>query len=225
MEVDIAQPGQSSGWMPRKSARSRRSLPIAFGVKEAALRLRYFGDSYDIVKQALISWLGSMGAWEVLPMFTEPVDPNEASRFAAFLQARLVSCEVLDQTNRSRYFTCCQQAGNLLLDPDTGLRLRPLASGRAVEYLFASEVIQLAQARPEALTLVFDQSVARGQERSQIETKLSHLRENGLHAFAYISHACFLLVGQSQDLVDRSYSKVREMSRLPDKRFAGISEH
>lgn len=188
------------------------------------MRLRYFGDSYDIVKQALISWLSSMGDWEVHPMFTEPVDQKQAFQIAAFLRARLVSSEVLNETNRSCYFDCCRQVGNLLLDPDTGLRLLPLSSTRSVEYLFASEVIELAQARPEALTLIFDQSLARGQERSQVERKLSYLRENGLHAFAYISHACFLLVGQSQNLVDRAYSRVREMSRLPDKRFAWV-EH
>jgi hypothetical protein len=186
------------------------------------LRLRYFGDSYDIVKQALIAWLGSMGTWEVHPMFTEPVEPTQASQFAAFLKARLVSCEILEQTNRSRYFTCCKQASNLLLDPDTGLRLKPLRSARSAQYLFASEVIDLAEARPEALTLVFDQSVARGKERSQVEKKLSHFRENGLHAFAYISHACFLVVGQNHDLVERAFFRVREMSRLPDNRFAWV---
>jgi hypothetical protein len=191
--------------------------------KETELRLRHFGDSYDVVKQALISWLGSLSTWEVHPMFTEPVDLAQASQFAAFLQARLISREVLGATaNRTSYFACCKRAGNLLLDPDTGLRLQPLTSARSVEYLFGPEVVELARERPAALTLVFDQSVARGQERGQVERKLSYLHENGLHAFAYISHACFLLIGQTEGLVDRAYALVRDLSRLPDNRFARV---
>jgi hypothetical protein len=204
--------------------RAVRACCAAFTGKETELRLRHFGDSYDIVKQALLSWLNPLGAWEVHPMFTEAVDPIQASQISAFLKARLISCEVLGETDRSSYFTCCKQAGNLFLDPDTGLRLRPLTAARSVEYLFASEVIELAKARPDALTLVFDQSVARGKERGQIEKKLSYFSEHGLDAFAYISHACFVVVGQAEGPVDRAYSRIRDESRLPDHRFARASK-
>jgi len=44
------------------------------------MRMRYFGDSYDIVKQSLLRWLQSFGPWSVLPMFTEPVSDEEASK-------------------------------------------------------------------------------------------------------------------------------------------------
>jgi hypothetical protein len=35
--------------------------------------MRYFGDSYDIVKQSLIRWLADFGQWSAHPMFPEGV--------------------------------------------------------------------------------------------------------------------------------------------------------
>jgi len=45
------------------------------------MRMRYFGDSYDIVKQSLLRWLRPLGEWSVHPMFTEPVSPGKVALF------------------------------------------------------------------------------------------------------------------------------------------------
>ena len=45
------------------------------------MRLEFFGDSYDIVKRALIQWLAPLGQWYVQPLFTDDVSPHQATAF------------------------------------------------------------------------------------------------------------------------------------------------
>jgi hypothetical protein len=40
------------------------------------MKLRYFGDSYDIVKKSMLAWLSPFGKWQTHPMFTEVVVPT-----------------------------------------------------------------------------------------------------------------------------------------------------
>lgn len=184
------------------------------------MKLQFFGDSYDIVKRSLIAWLRSFGDWVVHPMFTESVSKEAAIEFSEFLGARLLSDSVLSPNmDRDQYFATCHSCGHLFLDPDTGLRMSATKGARASSYLFARELISMARARPSSLTLVFDQSVGRGSERCQIDQKLSHLSSSGLHGFAYVSHACFVLVGRDGALIDQAYETVLRVSRLPSSRL------
>src|SRR2546429_1762795 len=145
------------------------------------MRISYLGDSYDIVKQSLLGWLRPLGEWSVHPMFTEPVSSAEVAAFESLLSAKIVSTEVLTlDTERAAYFSCGLSCGHLFLDPDTGLRMRPTRGVRAPEFLFASEVVYLAERRPDSLTLVFDQSVGRGSERLHLERKVRELRHHGV---------------------------------------------
>ncbi len=90
------------------------------------MKFKYFGDSYDVVKKSLIAWLCEFGGWYAHPMFTEPVTPDQSALFARFLDAKLVSAEELTpRTDRAAYFSSCLSAGNLFLDPDTGIHLVP----------------------------------------------------------------------------------------------------
>ena len=82
---------------------------------------------------------------------------------------------VLDpDTDRDGYLaparTC---ASHVFLDPDTGVTLKKIKAPEAPKYLLGDELVAIVQARPEWLTLVFDQSVARGKERAQLEEKLA----------------------------------------------------
>jgi len=96
------------------------------------VKLSFFGDSYDIVKQCLINWL-SFGEWLVHPMFTEPVSPEAAAEYSRFLGASLLSVEVLTpKTDRSQYFGTCHTCGHLFLDPDTGLWIKRARPARAL---------------------------------------------------------------------------------------------
>jgi hypothetical protein len=154
-------------------------------------------------------------------MFTESVTPEQADVFSRLLGVPLLSCDVLEAgTNREDYFTCarlCQ--GHLFIDPDTGLRLKVSRDRNHPSYLFGPEVISIVSERPTSLTLIFDQSLARGREREQLEKKLVYLDMHTIACFAYVSHACFILMGTRKELVKKALEVIQRESRLPTSRF------
>ena len=182
---------------------------------------RFLGDSYDVVKQSLLGWLGAMGPWSVHPMYAEEPTARDVEAFEYLLDVSVVSRAVLGpDTDRRAYFEPARKCeANLFLDPDTGVALGKKARRESPSYLFADELVEIAQARPHFLTLVFDQSVARGSERQQLDTKLSFLGARGLSGLAYVSHACFLLLGTDVSAVEKATQLVRQKSRLPATRF------
>ncbi len=182
---------------------------------------RFLGDSYDIVKQSLLRWLGTVGPWSVHPMFAEAATAAEVEAFEHLLGASVVSRAVLGpETDRRAYFESARECEkHLFLDPDTGVALGKKPRRASPLYLFGDELVDIAHARPQLLTLVFDQSVARGNERQQLEAKLSAFAHRGLHGLAYVSHACFLLVGSDGDLMKKAAQVLEEESRLPAGRF------
>jgi hypothetical protein len=184
------------------------------------MHMRYFGDSYDIVKQSLIRWLGPFGDWSVHPMLTESATSHQMEAFERFLGAEMICNEVLGpDTNREVYLSCVSGVGNLFLDPDTGLRMQALGPKKTEKYLFGRELIRIVAQRPKALTMVFDQSLARAKEPAALKNKLEELRASGVHCFAYMSHASFVLGGANEDIVRRAFSHVVTESRLPKDRF------
>lgn len=187
------------------------------------MRKDFFGDSYDIVKHTLLEWLGELGNWQAHPMFTETWEKHEAEAFSRLLGVPLVSRELLGpKSNRGEYFEDAEKCpDHLLLDPDTGVRLDPVGGKRARSYLFADELITIATARPRLLTLVYDQSLARGREERTLQRKLRHLAKEGLHGFAYRSHACFVLVGCNPRSVERARTILsRKLSLSRDRLVA-----
>src|SRR6266540_4096331 len=189
------------------------------GEGERPMKMRFFGDSYDLVKQILIRSLGVLGRWSVHPMFTdEAVSKDDASRFERFLGAELLSRELLGR-DRAEYMALCRQAGHLFLDPDTGIRMehRPRHAER---FVLASELAELARARLNSLTLVFDQSFRRGDRRKDLESKLRRLANSKVSGFAYDSHACFFVIGRNPRLVSRAYGLICLTTGLPENRFA-----
>lgn len=187
------------------------------------MRLQYLGDSFDIVKQSLLRWLSAHGPWSAHPMFTDEVCSWHVEAFSRLLGVPIISAERLAaETDRSSYFATARRCDtHLFLDPDTGLRLDGKSGKGAESYLFAEELAAIAKSRPALLTLVFDQSVARGKERQQLEGKLRWLEADKVHGAAYVSHACFLLVGCDRRLVKKAVQAVREGSGLPCSRFIG----
>jgi hypothetical protein len=187
------------------------------------MKFKYFGDSYDIIKKSLIAWLGEFGDWRAHPMFTEPVAPDQAELFARFLSAALVSNEELTpRTDRATYFSPCRSAGNLFLDPDTGISLAPRRGSTSINYVFGPELIELSRERPESLTLVFDQSYSRGNQKQQIQAKLAFFATYDVHGFAYWSHATFVVLGANVGLVVRAHDKLLEVSGLPQSRLITV---
>lgn len=185
--------------------------------------MRYLGDSYDIVKQSLLHWLKGFGEWSVHPMFTEVVPQHDVAALELFLDAKVISTEILTtDTDRSVYLGCDSSCGHLFLDPDTGLRMRTSRGVRAPQFLFAAELEKLAEQRPNRLTLVFDQCVGRGSERLHLTAKLSELREHGVLGWAYVSHACFIVAGRDADLLAHARAQVLAQSRLPESRILSL---
>ncbi len=188
------------------------------------MRMGVFGDSYDIVKRSLLQWLRAFGDWSVHPMFTERVSDAGIGAYEALLGAKVVSVDVLGAgTDRWAYLECAAPCGNLFLDPDTGLRMRETYGRDAPKYLFAHELRRLVEGRPtDALTMTFDQSLPRGSERSQLESKLRSLQQDGLFGYAYVSHASFVVVGRDRSLVEHSLKHLLDESRLPQGRLLQV---
>jgi len=83
-------------------------------------------------------------------------------------------------------------------------------------------LVSLVKWRPDALTLVFDQSFSYGAGRLEVAEKLRHLHCHEVFGFAYVSHPCFLVVGQDQALVDRASRQLTSESKLPGERLLRI---
>jgi hypothetical protein len=185
------------------------------------MKLKYFGDSYDIVKKSLLAWLSEFGPWVTHPMFTDSFGQEDAEAFSRMLKTPLLSVEVLTtKTNREDYFSGCRAADNLFLDPDTGVRLEPCHGKNSEKYVFGHELIDWCIRRPKALTLVFDQSYSRGLKKDiLVQKKLRYFADEEIFGFVYDSHATFLLVSADAELVERARERLLEVSGLPEFRL------
>jgi hypothetical protein len=185
------------------------------------VRVCHFGDSYDIVKQSLLGWLKPAGPWVAHPMFSERFSPQQCHAFTVFLGVPLLTDAILKaRTDRTAYFAAALACNrHLFLDPDIGLRREPARGAKAARYLFEPELIEIAKERPKLLTLVFDQSLARGREQEELRNKLERLAHEGVHAGAYVSHACFILLSCDSQVLKEALGMVRAGSSLPEERF------
>lgn len=182
---------------------------------------KYLGDSYDIVKQSLLKWLAHTGTWVTHPMFTERASNEQVNTFSRLLGTRLLSCDTLTyRTDRDAYLAPARNCNNhVFLDPDTGIRLKPIRGVKAPCYIFGTELVAIADACPEKLILVFDQSLARGNERKQLRNKLNSFANQGIPSIAYVSHACFVLMGKNRSMLELAFKTLKKESRLPESRF------
>ena len=182
--------------------------------------LKHFGDAYDIVKKSLLEWLAAFGPWGVHPMFTHKVTSAEAAAFSRLLGAPLLSTEVLRlDSDRTEYFAACGDCRSIFLDPDTGLRLHRRQRHRSTEFVFADELAAIVNERPNGLVMTFDQSLPRGDENAKVRSKLDHFVGHGVAGFAYVSQVCFLVLGQSTQIVNQARKDVLDKSGLPKARI------
>lgn len=186
------------------------------------MRASFFGDSYDLAKRFFLATLKPMGPWAVHPMFTSENGPLAAgfpSDFERLLGARLIDREVLgDVAARRASLAKCDEAGNLLLDPDTGLRLPKAKRLPSLHHVECDELVRMVRARPGRLTLVFDQAFSRGQLDKQLKKKLEWFEGQRLHGCAFRSHACFVFVACEPETIQRAVSLLAEAG-VPAERF------
>lgn len=187
------------------------------------MRMKYLGDSYDVVKRSLLAGLAGVGPWLMHPMLTEADDVEHLAHLERMIGADALSSALLtSKTDRQTYFAACASAGHLFIDPNTGLRIKRITGKRAPDFLFLDELVELAKARPGALTIVFDQSLSRASRLADLKNKLHHLREHGLTSFAYDSHACFVISGYDGLLVDRARMRLIDALGLPECRLLTV---
>lgn len=189
------------------------------------MKLKFFGDSYDIVKKSLIAWLAEFGDWSAHPMFTEDVYREEVHKFSSFLNVHILSSEKLTRnTDRTSYFRQCSETGNLFLDPDTGVRLSACGGIKSINYVFGRELVEWSHARSKTLTLVFDQSYSRGRQGKDMQTKLRYFYSKNVHGFTYSSHAPFLVLSSNKRLIQQAKKTLLKVSGLPDSRIVTLNK-
>ena len=186
------------------------------------MRIQFFGDSYDVVKRFLLRSVAPEAEWAAFPMFSHGVTPEELKAFEAFLGVQVVSPAPLSATtDRAQHLAARAKHRHIYLDPDTGIKLIS-SNNRAdsAKYIFAPELVSLCQENPERLLLVFDQSVPHGtkQTAKAMEKKLAHFRDAGIHGFAYLSHACFVVLSASKSTCSTAKANLLA-SGLPSSRL------
>lgn len=180
----------------------------------------HLGDSYDLAKATIIGWLS--GKWVAHPMLTKQMDGDSQDLLRKLLGVSdLLSTGVLTPgDDRDAYLRCAREhtAGHVFLDPDTGILLEK--AGRSPKHLFTSEIVAVVRApgRERLLTLVYDQSFQRGQDKAgALREKLACFAQHAVAGAAYVSHACFVILSAEQSLVDGAVSRL--MQRLPKDRL------
>lgn len=162
---------------------------------------KWFGDSFDIIKRFFIGNIREMGYQVfVYPMFTGEWNGLE-NKFYDFLGAAPLE-NLATPSGKTA----------LLLDPDTGIGLKPtkqhVTVRMIVNYLQEHEIV-----------FSFDQSFSRGGDAlKKMCEKLSLLKKEGAAGFYYNSHACFLFSAKSPEvLANLKHHLV--LTGLPEERF------
>lgn len=178
-----------------------------------------FGDTYDIAKLRILTWLVPGEKWLIHPMYFPPGkedrDETFPCRYADFLGLCLVSGNIVQR--RHLVNAVVDDPGNLFLDPDTGLRL---GDNKLREYVSVSELIEIASARKRDLVLVYNQRInfdvrKAGTRRHQVKEKLDHLHDANVHAVAYVSHVAFIWASIDPNVVKDATRRIQKESRLP----------
>ena len=183
------------------------------------MRMQFLGDSYDIVKRFLLQTIAPGARWDAFPMFTHAVTKDELAAYETFLGVHVASPGVL-AAGEDRFAILAERPHlrHVFLDPDTGIRLKPCGGSAAANYIFGPELANLCSNEPACLVVVFDQSVPRGSERQAMARKLAYFSERGVHGFAYLSHACFVVLSASKRVCDDAYVHL-VASALPVERI------
>ena len=176
----------------------------------------FLGDSYDLVKRTLLVLLGQFGEWQIHPMFRFAFDPLFIDAYEALVGAgTLTHAPIPFGEQRHAHLHLADAVTNVLFDPDTGIKV---AGQRTTRHLMLDELVELAQARPTSLTLVFDQSLSRGGEEDALLAKLGLLQGHGLRALGYFSHACFVLTSPQPNLVENARQQLLAAG-VPEERL------
>ena len=204
--------------------RSPAAMPRRFGDcrrRRFLMRLEYFGDSYDIVKRALLEWFYTARAVAYTqPLFTEDASLSQATAFARFLGARLV--QPVHGSHRGgvarQPSTAARGLGNLLVDPDIGVVLPQPGKSVKRTHLSVAALQVLCAANPGNVIMSFDQALRREAPEESLRSKVVWLAEGGTAALAFRSHASFIFCSSSSGRVD-DVARLLLEAGLPESRL------
>ena len=187
----------------------------------------HFGDTYDFVKHSLLQRLGSCGRWAVHPMFTDPDPTHYAAKYCRFLGVPAVTRQTHHQIGRNDWLTAGNACGShLFFDPDTGLRFNRNPPAEPEKYLMLDELVEIVEARPDKLTLVYDHSFDQGLPVvDQIEDKLLALQLDGINGFAHRSQGLdpkLLLVSANSNTLAYARGILLDLANLPEDRLIEV---
>ena len=159
------------------------------------------------------------------PKDSETIDQAFLEKFSQFLDVSILEPESPDdlKDRNALIKVASLSKDHLLLDPDTGLSINPKPRDRGLRHVTVEELVTIANARKGKLTLVFDQSVDRANEKErqrQTIAKLRCLGKNGVHAFAYHSHMNFIVASVDKQVVIKARKLLED--KLPPERLIGL---
>ena len=184
----------------------------------------HLGDRFDLVKRSFLQWLAPCGMWDVHPMFTGTFSADQVDSYARILgitRQALVDSEEYLAHGRLEFLKKAKSSGNhLFLDPDTGLSFQAKQPGK--KRITTEELIEIAEDRPDKLTLVYDQSFTRERgsdfKRRQTKLKLQYLSSMGLSGFAYVSDIALTLVSSDTHALLMATDTIHRSTQLPVSR-------
>ena len=154
-------------------------------------------------------------------MFTDEWPQNQVDVYADYLGGTVLTTEVVDDaTNRTTYFSAATSAGDVFIDPNTGVPERRLGPRDLPKYVQIGELCEIVSRRPNQLTVVYDQSIANGANAAEVEArKLAKLSESDVVGFAYAAPVSFLILSADQGVIDRARALI-QASDIPMWRLA-----
>jgi hypothetical protein len=169
----------------------------------------YLGDSYDAVKRL---WQQILAGWA--PLYAEPrFIPNDLRQDFT----RLTGIPILAEQQPAPF--------SILNDPDTGIRL-PGEENQAESrtHIAMTTIVSQMQSRSPRCVITFDQSDYRNsdlQRDQQRQVKLRFLRDQGIPAFYFVSHAPFLFAFPDDDALLELEGRLSQAG-IPTTRFEKV---
>ncbi len=168
------------------------------------MNLKWFGDSYDIIKRFFIENLQELGYQIIInPMFTHDLDTLE-SEFYRFLKV---------DNEKKQY----KSKSALFIDPDTGIGRKKTQKHITIDCI-------VKKLESYDLIFSFDQSFARNKDSNQqMKEKLELLKRKDSTGFFYDSHARFLFATKSVKIL-QSVEEQFLSTGLPKSRFLKLED-
>ena len=203
------------------------------GFAGEAMHLKFFADSYEYVKKAVIHAIAPGEEWVVHPMLFRSIDGGprggglDIAEYAAFLglpggavlhgNARLKRDLVRDLgQHRNKH---------AFLDPDTGIKQKENHGG----HIRPDRVQEVARQRSGKITLVFDHSFEDGDCARRKVCKKRNLvcrdpaSNEGLYGGAVIAKehrtVCFIWLSTERGEARAVAGRLRERLHIPDQRI------